>query len=589
MNKVLGRNFSKKHCKDCDKKVEDKNKSLDEEIDTNWKDFIDGEIIDDLGGHAIVKNDDAYLVWAKHWNRPVSRLGANNEYIAMKFDTEDEARDYYNKHFGKNEELKEEMLSLKKIKKLIAPVYHSCEEWLKTTSSMENQDAYTDRMIEEIIDNAKKLEQAYEGQFKKESLENFNDVEDFRSALYDAMKKVVRRFANKGATLKDLESDVEFCLLHMADDEEIPQEVKEESLKEDKEDSKEEPKLETFDEQMDFLAADEQEAIDGYDKVLALVDDEHVKEQLNKILVEEKAHKEFLEKVKEDKTLEYYHEEHEEEKKEDDVKEEPLGDDDDMGLDLDVGMEVIDLDDIDDDFGFDESLNESQSKFNRVMNILNDNETYHESDDLISYNEPEAIIGSFNLKDVKDEYVGECELDINFDNPSDDDFDKFIKAANGEMSDGFNFDIMRNTKDNLKKLIDKYADDIIDIYDESLKEDTVKKGNKWVNKGKDGEHGEFKTKKEADAQRKAMFANGYHEEYDDDFGCNYLKEEEAEEFGITVDWNDLDDDIEDEHKVCPKCHKEPCECLPEDDKLEEKQIKTGHIKLNKPIELKARQ
>lgn len=42
-------------------------------------------------------------------------------------------------------------------------------------------------------------------------------------------------------------------------------------------------------------------------------------------------------------------------------------------------------------------------------------------------------------------------------------------------------------------------------------EDTVKKPNgKWVNRGDDGEeHGEFKTKKAADAQRKAMFARGY--------------------------------------------------------------------------------
>lgn len=45
--------------------------------------------------------------------------------------------------------------------------------------------------------------------------------------------------------------------------------------------------------------------------------------------------------------------------------------------------------------------------------------------------------------------------------------------------------------------------------DESKKvcEDTVKQGDKWVNKGKDGAHGTFKTKKAADAQRKAMFAN----------------------------------------------------------------------------------
>ena len=46
-------------------------------------------------------------------------------------------------------------------------------------------------------------------------------------------------------------------------------------------------------------------------------------------------------------------------------------------------------------------------------------------------------------------------------------------------------------------------------YGKTLNEDTVKQGGKWVNKGKEGTHGKFKTKKEADAQRKAMFANGY--------------------------------------------------------------------------------
>ena len=41
-----------------------------------------------------------------------------------------------------------------------------------------------------------------------------------------------------------------------------------------------------------------------------------------------------------------------------------------------------------------------------------------------------------------------------------------------------------------------------------LQEDTVKQDGKWVNKGNTGEtHGEFKTKKEADKQRKAMFVN----------------------------------------------------------------------------------
>lgn len=48
-----------------------------------------------------------------------------------------------------------------------------------------------------------------------------------------------------------------------------------------------------------------------------------------------------------------------------------------------------------------------------------------------------------------------------------------------------------------------------DFIDESLEEDTVKQNGKWVNKGKEGTHGKFNTKKAADAQRRAMFVNGY--------------------------------------------------------------------------------
>lgn len=44
-------------------------------------------------------------------------------------------------------------------------------------------------------------------------------------------------------------------------------------------------------------------------------------------------------------------------------------------------------------------------------------------------------------------------------------------------------------------------------------EDTVKRGGKWMNVGKDGSHGTFRTKKAADAQRKAMFARGFKEAY----------------------------------------------------------------------------
>lgn len=58
------------------------------------------------------------------------------------------------------------------------------------------------------------------------------------------------------------------------------------------------------------------------------------------------------------------------------------------------------------------------------------------------------------------------------------------------------------------KLVAFYGDALKET---KLKEGTTKQGSKWVNKGKEGTHGTFKTKKEADAQRKAMFAQGYKE------------------------------------------------------------------------------
>jgi len=45
---------------------------------------------------------------------------------------------------------------------------------------------------------------------------------------------------------------------------------------------------------------------------------------------------------------------------------------------------------------------------------------------------------------------------------------------------------------------------------DDLDEDTIKTSKgKWVNKGEEGTHGTFDTKKEADAQRRAMFASGW--------------------------------------------------------------------------------
>ena len=62
-----------------------------------------------------------------------------------------------------------------------------------------------------------------------------------------------------------------------------------------------------------------------------------------------------------------------------------------------------------------------------------------------------------------------------------------------------------STKDLANYICQVYTDCKLE---DNLKEDTIKQGNKWVNKGNTGKtHGEFKTKKQANAQRKAMFVN----------------------------------------------------------------------------------
>lgn len=54
-----------------------------------------------------------------------------------------------------------------------------------------------------------------------------------------------------------------------------------------------------------------------------------------------------------------------------------------------------------------------------------------------------------------------------------------------------------------------------------LDEDTIKtKDGKWTNKGDEGTHGKFKTKKEADAQRRAMFAGGFKESLKEKLNLN---------------------------------------------------------------------
>ena len=155
------------------------------------------------------------------------------------------------------------------------------------------------------------------------SEEKSKAISDFIEDLYDLRKEsiatdgeygignlVFKEFRNRGYLdkLKDMKNEER--------SKELSLEKLSKNSKGDKTEMKE-PKLfektgdadldetlpESFDGKIDFLAADEEEAIEGYDKVMLALSDEkyeNVRKQLEIIRDEEVAHKEFLEKVKED-------------------------------------------------------------------------------------------------------------------------------------------------------------------------------------------------------------------------------------------------------------------------------------------------
>ena len=63
--------------------------------------------------------------------------------------------------------------------------------------------------------------------------------------------------------------------------------------------------MDKFNELMQFLAKDEEEAIKGYDDVIAQIDDDFVIEQLKKIKEEEENHLNFLKEVQKNRKLKY--------------------------------------------------------------------------------------------------------------------------------------------------------------------------------------------------------------------------------------------------------------------------------------------
>lgn len=129
---------------------------------------------------------------------------------------------------------------------------------------------------------------------------------------------------------------------------------------------------------------------------------------------------------------------------------------------------------------------ELQEYRNDLIKYISQNESLNEAvDEYLTYEEAINYLENRGIDTDPTTYVGEYTCDLLDDIANDDDF-YTIK--------GLDWIINRVRRD----------------FDAALFEDTVKQNGKWVNKGDSGEtHGTFKSKKEADAQRKAMFANGY--------------------------------------------------------------------------------
>lgn len=141
----------------------------------------------------------------------------------------------------------------------------------------------------------------------------------------------------------------------------------------------------------------------------------------------------------------------------------------------------------------------------------------------------------------------------------------YFDKVGSRFPDGENFNSLEDAKKRFKEQVAFYErngsetigsieltdenDDIIDSWEnDALNEDTIKQGNKWVNKGKEGTHGEFKTKKAADAQRKAMFANGYKEGLEEDVASE-TAEDTWEDIKLTTEEKNMLDKLTHKNKM----------------------------------------
>lgn len=199
-----------------------------------------------------------------------------------------------------------------------------------------------------------------------------------------------------------------------------------------------------------------------------------------------------------------------------------------------------------------DDLSNIDGSFDNVINTLNsiaDEEEVHVGELTSALSEIDDNV-SDNIKDGQKEYAEdnseEQKLTESVSTPLIDDIDKLIEdiyeqrkigLAEGGEPDIKNllFKEFRNKGylDNLKALKNKLISKELSLKEQQeLEEDTEKvSDHKWVNKGKEGTHGTFKTKKEADAQRKAMFANGFSEDLEEQLNYDEIRQKFAEVIG----------------------------------------------------------
>lgn len=166
------------------------------------------------------------------------------------------------------------------------------------------------------------------------------------------------------------------------------------------------------------------------------------------------------------------------------------------------------------DFGEDNKSLKAEGKFDDIITFYKElnlipNSSEEENEEVkTEAEEEETLSESSDNEPLTESYLDNLKNPGYWQHQVDYQIEKFGRVGGGLIQDldeaGFYLD-----KDN--KVTSKAG-----IKENCLTEDTIKQGNKWVNKGKDGTHGEFKTKKAAEDQRKAMFANGFSESLTED-------------------------------------------------------------------------